>query len=325
MFAGERPTRFYLAKEEPDLSMDPVTGMIRIRVPLDRETRDKYILSVEARNGVTTGYCQVRVERTRWDIVDETNVHYRVDIGAQVELNVEDVNDNGPTFPTSSVRISVAESHPLHAPLYVAHATDPDVVPSHPIRYALGQNSNDLFGIDARSGELYLSRRLDYETQQRHGLLIRALDGGGLSANLSLSVEVQDVNDNPPVFERNEYHVEVPEGAKLDSQVRKIFITRPSRGHLSAGEGRAVGSPFSDMEMFTERRKNRKGGGEVLDLWEDSTLSFPFNSFSNSSSAGTEPTPSISPPIFVSPSISSRLALLVDYYSRILTMILYDR
>lgn len=313
MFAGERPTRFYLAKEEPDLSIDPVTGMIRIRVPLDRETRDKYILSVEARNGVTTGYCQVRVERTRWDIVDETNVHYRVDIGAQVELNVEDVNDNGPTFPTSSVRISVAESHPLHAPLYVAHATDPDVVPSHPIRYALGQNSNDLFGIDARSGELYLSRRLDYETQQRHGLLIRALDGGGLSANLSLSVEVQDVNDNPPVFERNEYHVEVPEGAKLDSQVRKIFITRPSRGHLSAGEGRAVGSPFSDMEMFTERRKNRKGGGEVLDLWEDSTLSFPFNSFSNSSSAGTEPTPSISPPIFVSPSISSRLVVLVDW------------
>lgn len=155
-----------------------------------------------------------------------------------MELNVEDVNDNGPTFPTSSVRISVAESHPLHAPLYVAHATDPDIVPSHPIRYALGQNSNDLFGIDARSGELYLSRRLDYETQQRHGLLIRALDGGGLSANLSLSVEVQDVNDNPPVFERNEYHVEVPEGAKLDSQVRKIFITRPSRGHLFAEETR---------------------------------------------------------------------------------------
>lgn len=151
---------------------------------------------------------------------------------------MEDVNDNGPTFPTSSVRISVAESHPLHAPLYVAHAVDPDVVPPHPIRYALGQNSNDLFGIDARSGELYLSRRLDYETQQRHGLLIRAVDGGGLTANLSLSVEVQDVNDNPPVFERNEYHVEVPEGAKLDSQVRKIFITRPSRGHLFAEETR---------------------------------------------------------------------------------------
>lgn len=39
--------------------MDPNTGMLRIRLPLDRETRDKYILSVEARNGGSTGYCQV--------------------------------------------------------------------------------------------------------------------------------------------------------------------------------------------------------------------------------------------------------------------------
>ncbi|XP_076174537.1 dachsous cadherin-related 1 [Ptiloglossa arizonensis] len=214
---GERPTRFYLAKEEPDLTMDPNTGMLRIRLPLDRETRDKYILSVLARNGVSVGYCQV-------------------------ELNVEDVNDNGPMFPTSSVRISVPESHPLHTALYVAHATDPDVTPSLPIRYVLGQNSNDLFGIDARSGELYLARRLDYETQQRHGLLIRALDGAGLSANLSLSVEVQDVNDNPPVFERNEYHVEVPEGAKLDSQILQVTAVDLDTGNNARLSYRLQGS-----------------------------------------------------------------------------------
>lgn len=135
-------------------------------------------------------------------------------------------------FPSTNIRISVPESHSLHIPLYIAHATDPDITPSTPIRYILIQNSNDLFGIDAHHGELYLARRLDYETQQRHSLMISAIDGAGLSANISLNVEVQDVNDNPPVFERNEYHVEVPEGAKLDSQVRKIFITRPSRSHL---------------------------------------------------------------------------------------------
>lgn len=148
-----------------------------------------------------------------------------------MELIVDDVNDNAPSFRTNTVRISVPESHPLHVPLYVAHATDPDII-SLPIRYVLHQNSNNLFGIVERTGELYLVKRLDYETQQRHGLLITALDGAELSSNLSLSIEVQDVNDNPPVFERNEYHVEVPEGAKLDSQVRKIFITRPSREHL---------------------------------------------------------------------------------------------
>lgn len=156
-----------------------------------------------------------------------------------MEIDVKDVNDNPPSFPTASVRISVPESHPLHAPLYVAHATDPDVTPPAPIRYLLTQNSNDLFGIDARLGELYLVRRLDYETQQRHSLLISAVDGAGLSANFSLSVEVQDVNDNPPVFERNEYHVDVTEGARLDSQVRKIFITRPSRSPTPAFRVRA--------------------------------------------------------------------------------------
>lgn len=59
-FPGERPSRFYLAREEADLSLDPNTGMLRIRQPLDRESRDKYILSIEARNGGSVvGYCQV--------------------------------------------------------------------------------------------------------------------------------------------------------------------------------------------------------------------------------------------------------------------------
>ncbi|XP_054003257.1 protein dachsous [Hylaeus anthracinus] len=232
--SGELPTRFSLVMEEQDLTMDPNTGVLRIRHPLDRETRDKYILSVMARNGVSVGYCQV-------------------------ELNVEDANDNPPMFPTTSVRISVPESHPLHTALYVAHATDPDTTPPLPIRYDLHQNSNDLgqnnndlgqnsndsavlFGINAESGELYLARRLDYETQQRHGLLIRALDGAGLSATLSLSVEVQDVNDNPPVFERNEYHVEVPEGAKLDSEILQVTAVDLDTGNNARLSYRLQGS-----------------------------------------------------------------------------------
>ncbi|XP_070151025.1 protein dachsous isoform X3 [Polyergus mexicanus] len=214
---GERPSRFYLVREEADLSLDANTGMLRIRQPLDRESRDKYVLSIEARNGGSVGYCQM-------------------------ELIVEDVNDNTPSFRTTSVRISVPESHPLHIPLYVAHAIDPDTTPSLPIRYVLGQNSNDLFEINARTGELYLARRLDYEIQQRHGLLIRALDGAGLSANLSLSVEVQDVNDNPPVFERNEYHVEVPEGARLDSQILQVTAVDLDTGNNARLSYRLHGS-----------------------------------------------------------------------------------
>lgn len=65
------------------------------------------------------------------------------------------------------------------------------------------------------------------------------------------------MNDNPPVFERNEYHVDVPEGARLDSQVRKIFITRPSRGHLFVEGARA--SAHGDTR---EKERNAARGRE---------------------------------------------------------------
>ncbi|XP_046738187.1 protein dachsous [Diprion similis] len=210
--------RFFLATEEPHVSIDAGTGLLRTRLPLDRETRSTYMLSIAARSGILVGYCQVEIE-------------------------VKDVNDNPPSFPTASVRISVPESHPLHTPLYVAHATDPDITPPAPLRYLLTQNSNELFGIDARLGELYLVRRLDYETQQRHSLLISAVDGAGLFANFSLSVEVQDVNDNPPVFERNEYHVDVPEGARLDSQILQVTAVDLDTGNNARLSYRLHGSP----------------------------------------------------------------------------------
>ncbi|KAI8125952.1 Protein dachsous [Lucilia cuprina] len=82
----------------------------------------------------------------------------------------------------------------------------------------------NLFAIDARSGHLTLSRHLDYETSQRHTLIVTAMDAGQprLSSNLTIVVEVQDVNDNPPVFASNEYHVKVLESMPVNSQIVQV-------------------------------------------------------------------------------------------------------
>ncbi|XP_034945653.1 protein dachsous [Chelonus insularis] len=192
-----KQNRFFLATGDVEFTIDPILGILRSKISFDRELQDKYVLSVGVKNDRGIGYCQV-------------------------EVTVEDQNDNPPTFPNINVKISVPESYPLHMPLYIAHAIDPDSVPSTPIYYILNQNNNDLFRIDVRLGELYLSRKLDYECQQRHSLSISALDGGGLSVNMSLNIEVQDVNDNPPVFERNEYHVDVSENAQINSQIIQV-------------------------------------------------------------------------------------------------------
>ncbi|XP_058795788.1 protein dachsous [Phymastichus coffea] len=188
---------FYWVTDQPELSLEVSTGAIRTKLPLDRETRDRYILNVEVRNGISVGYCQV-------------------------EIIVEDVNDNSPVFASDIIGISVAESHPIQTSLYVAHAIDRDITPVKPIRFGLSQNSNEIFEINAESGEVYPLRPLDYETQQRHRLVINAFDGGGLSTNFSINIDIQDVNDNPPIFERNEYYVEITENAKLGMQIIQV-------------------------------------------------------------------------------------------------------
>lgn len=41
--------------------MDPITGVLRTRIPIDRELGDNYILSVAISNGISIGYCQVGI------------------------------------------------------------------------------------------------------------------------------------------------------------------------------------------------------------------------------------------------------------------------
>lgn len=155
-----------------------------------------------------------------------------------MNIDIEDVNDNPPEFESSTVRISVPENVELGTPLYAANAHDKDSGKCGIVTYRLQNGGNtvgnsaapglstpmpttNLFAIDARSGHLTLSRHLDYETAQRHSLIVTATDSGEppMSANLTILVEVQDINDNPPVFERNEYSVKVIESLPVNTQV----------------------------------------------------------------------------------------------------------
>ena len=167
----------------------------------------------------------------------------------QVNIGIEDVNDNAPEFDSSTVRISVPENVELGIPLYAAHARDRDSGRNGVVRYRLassagGSSSGGLFAVDSRLGHLTLARHLDYETAQRHSLIVIATDTGepALSANLTVLVEVQDVNDNRPVFERAEYTVDIVESLPVNSQV-SLFLLHPVKcvpGALPEGnDGRA--------------------------------------------------------------------------------------
>lgn len=163
-----------------------------------------------------------------------------------MNIDIEDINDNFPTFESSTVRISVPENVELGTPLYVVSASDRDSGKSGTVTYRLSNGgsilssnanlvtsnsissvmtSNSLFSIDSATGHLTLSQHLDFETSQRHTLIVTATDSGEppLSSNLTIFVEVQDVNDNLPIFERNEYTIKVLESTPINSQVMLNF------------------------------------------------------------------------------------------------------
>ncbi|GLH04568.1 Protein dachsous [Gryllus bimaculatus] len=194
----------------------------------------------------------------------------------QVNIGIEDVNDNAPEFDSGTVRISVPENVELGIPLYAAHARDRDSELNGVVHYRLagvtgggggggadgggggGGGPSGLFAIDSRLGHLTLARHLDYETAQRHSLVVVATDAGDppLSANLSVLVEVQDVNDNPPVFERPEYSVNVLESLPVNSQVLQVTAVDLDTGNnarltyrlLKSGEGDGEGDGDGDSD-----------------------------------------------------------------------------
>lgn len=145
-------------------------------------------------------------------------------IQIQVNIDIEDINDSVPSFESNYVKISVPENFELGVPLYVVSAWDRDSGKSGTVSYRLTSGgsttsssnsnyvtsntlssssssmaaSNNLFSIDSRTGHLTLAHHLDFETSQRHTLIVTAIDQGEppLSSNLTILVEVQDVNDN---------------------------------------------------------------------------------------------------------------------------------
>ncbi|XP_027562442.1 protocadherin beta-15-like, partial [Neopelma chrysocephalum] len=119
----------------------------------------------------------------------------------QIHIVILDVNDNFPVFPHEVYDVQVLENAPEGSVVLTVLATDRDAGTNGNVSYefseAMGQ-SDSAFEIDPTTGEIKLTKTLDFEAAETHELSVRATDGGGLSAICKVLVEVLDVNDNAP-------------------------------------------------------------------------------------------------------------------------------
>nr|XP_006001093.1 PREDICTED: protocadherin Fat 1 isoform X1 [Latimeria chalumnae]XP_014346958.1 PREDICTED: protocadherin Fat 1 isoform X1 [Latimeria chalumnae] len=178
------------------------TGVINTVSPLDFEMHPAYKLNVRATDSLTGAHAEVFV-----DII------------------VADVNDNPPLFREKSYVAILSEASVVGTSVVQVTATDVDSGINQAISYNLVEDdskSSDYFHIDSSSGLILTARMLDFEQTQQYKLLVRAVDGGmpTLSSDIIVTVNITDLNDNPPVFNQLLYKATVSELAP-----RGYFIT----------------------------------------------------------------------------------------------------
>ncbi|KAI9558883.1 hypothetical protein GHT06_015672 [Daphnia sinensis] len=134
----------------------------------------------------------------------------RLSSTATLTILLVDVNDNNPIFEEPSYSFNVVENSAPGLLIARLSATDADSGVYGQLRYELRGFGSEHFSVNASTGDLSvgvcgLSTCLDYEDQDIFTLTFTAIDGGGKSTSVPLTIKIDDVNDNPPVFEQNQY------------------------------------------------------------------------------------------------------------------------
>uniref|UniRef100_A0A8C0UCD3 Protocadherin beta-4-like n=2 Tax=Cyanistes caeruleus TaxID=156563 RepID=A0A8C0UCD3_CYACU len=159
----------------------------------------------------------------------------------EVKIVILDANDNAPIFTQERYFGKVLENMPEGSVVLTVLARDQDAGVYGEISYqfsqAVGQN-NSAFVIDPITGEIKITKPLDYEEAETYELRVRARDGGGLSAICKVLVEVVDVNDNAPEVVVSSFSSPLPENTAPGTVVA-LFTVRDrdsgANGKISCG------------------------------------------------------------------------------------------
>lgn len=205
-------------QSDPDryFAINSHTGMITVNKPLDFEMKRVHELVVQARDNATQP--------------EVTN--------AFVTIHIRDYNDNQPTmtiiFLSEDGLPRISEG--AQPGQYVARisVTDPDYGEYSNVNVSL-EGGDGKFGLTTKDKVIYLicvDEILDREEQDRYELRVMATDSGTppLHAESSFTIQVTDVNDNPPQFDQYEYTQVIPEVVFPGSFVLQVTARDKDQG-----------------------------------------------------------------------------------------------
>lgn len=255
MDMNDHSPTFPTALQEVEISE---TASLRMRIPLDRAVDpdaganglQTYSLSVNQHFAldVTVGLGGMKqaelviikeLDREVQDFFDLTLVAW--DKGnpprsgsTLVRVNIQDSNDNSPTFEDSSPTVTLSEDTPIGTTIIDLKATDPDQGANGEVVYSLSKHTRPdvkkLFHVDPQTGAVIIKAPLDYEVESFYEVIVQASDRGPntIPSHCKLHVKLIDVNDNAPRIRiwttPNSPSATVLEGALVDTFLALVTI-----------------------------------------------------------------------------------------------------
>lgn len=206
---GENGSIIFLLEDDFSLfQIDDYLGDVSFKRPLDFESMNKYVLTVL--------------------VSDEGEPS----LSAAGTLYIQVQNRSHPIFQSQYYPLKLPENiNPLTTILHV-QARNPE---GYRLIYNLEEdNASRFFNIDFKTGVLSVTDFLDFETQTKHILTVRATDSvTGTFSEAKVEIDVEDINDNDPVFQNLSYVTDVSEGLPIGTSVLQVSAVDKDSGRNS--------------------------------------------------------------------------------------------
>ncbi|KFV59561.1 Protocadherin-17, partial [Tyto alba] len=226
-------------------SIDPQSGLIRVKGNLDYEESGLIEIDVQARDlgpNPIPAHCKVTVR-----LIDR--------------------NDNAPTIGFVSVRQgALSEAAPPGTVIALVRVTDRDSGKNGQLQCrVLGSGSGVPFTLEENYDNFYTvvtDRPLDREAQDEYNVTIVARDGGNppLNSTKSFSVRILDENDNPPRFSKNLYVLQVPENNIPGEYLGSVLAQDPDLGQNGTVSYSILPGHVGDVSIYTYVSVNPTNG-----------------------------------------------------------------
>ncbi|XP_041359659.1 protocadherin gamma-B4-like [Gigantopelta aegis] len=218
----------FLTQDDPHISLfslDELSGDLRTssdpNKSMDRESLCPF-----------TAQCVIVIEVAIKSTIDQ---FFRT---VELEIVLQDVNDNRPTFPKNETVVEISESVSVNTPFPIVGAQDRDAGVNKLQKYTLVPDV-DAFQIEYTTKvdgtsevNLLVKQELDYEIYTSYDLQLIAEDGGNppLTGVLQIHIKVVDVNDNKPKFAPAYYNTTVNENVKAGTTIISVTATDADSG-----------------------------------------------------------------------------------------------